>query len=89
MRLVLGMDNEGLWFWPKRGTSRWDVAASDALLRVMGGRMTDREGNDLDYTKERTESENTNGIIACIDIQMHEEIMKLFEEGKWDDKLLA
>jgi len=89
MRLVLGIENEGLWFWPKKGTSRWDVAASDALLRVMGGRMTDKDGNDLDYSKARTESENTNGIIACTDIRMHKEIMKLFEEGKWDDKLLS
>ena len=85
MKLVLGEENEGLWFFPKPGTSLWDVAAADALLRVMGGRISDKFGKDLDYTKGRLEADNLDGIIACCDERLHETCLELYAKEKWDD----
>lgn len=85
MKLVIGQDNEGLWFFPKPGTSLWDVAAADALLRVIGGRISDRYGKDLDYQKGRLDAENIHGIIACIDEFLHTKCVALCLKEKWDD----
>lgn len=84
LRLIVGTENETLWFFPKPGTARWDVAASDALLRAMGGKLTDKYGHDLDYLKSRDEAENTEGIIASNDAVLHEECIRLFNEGNWE-----
>ena len=84
LRIVTGFQNEGLWFYPKNGTSLWDVAASDALLRAIGGRLTDKDGNDIDYSKSRTEAENENGVVACFDEGLHAECIRLFLEGTWE-----
>eukprot|EP00557_Chaetoceros_sp_GSL56_P005350 CAMPEP_0176487494 /NCGR_PEP_ID=MMETSP0200_2-20121128/6167_1 /TAXON_ID=947934 /ORGANISM="Chaetoceros sp., Strain GSL56" /LENGTH=529 /DNA_ID=CAMNT_0017884337 /DNA_START=251 /DNA_END=1840 /DNA_ORIENTATION=- len=85
MKLVIGQDKEGLWFFPKPGTSLWDVAAADALLRVMGGRISDRFGKDLDYQKGRLDAENIHGIIACIDEFLHAKCVELCLKEKWDE----
>jgi 3'(2'), 5'-bisphosphate nucleotidase len=83
LRIILRSENEGLWFFPKAGTSLWDVAASDALLRATGGRLTDKHGNDMDYSKSRTEAENEDGVVACYDQRLHAECIRLFLEGSW------
>mmetsp|Transcript_12438 Transcript_12438/g.20034 ORF Transcript_12438/g.20034 Transcript_12438/m.20034 type:complete len:458 (+) Transcript_12438:325-1698(+) len=85
LRIILRSENEGLWFFPKAGTSLWDVAASDALLRATGGRLTDKHGNDMDYSKSRTEAENEDGVVACYDQRLHAECIRLFLEGSWHD----
>lgn len=86
LRIILRSDNEGLWFYPKSGTSLWDVAASDALLRTMGGRLTDKNGNEMDYSKSQSEATNRNGVIACFDEKLHAECIRLFTEGPWAAK---
>jgi 3'-phosphoadenosine 5'-phosphosulfate (PAPS) 3'-phosphatase len=83
LRIILRSENEGLWFSPKAGTSLWDVAASDALLRTMGGRLTDKHGNEMDYSKSQKEALNQNGVIACYDEKLHAECIRLFMEGSW------
>ena len=85
LRIITGFQNEGLWFYPKGGTSLWDVAASDALLRAMGGRLTDKFGNDMDYSKSRKEAENRDGVVACYDKQLHADCIRIFLEGSWED----
>lgn len=95
MKLVLGEENEALWFFPRPGTSLWDVAAADALLRVMGGRITDKYGKDLDYGRcvhvakvkgshPRLEAENEDGIIACCDLELHAKCLQLYKDEDWD-----
>jgi 3'-phosphoadenosine 5'-phosphosulfate (PAPS) 3'-phosphatase len=86
LRLVLGTANEALWFFPKAGTSRWDVAASDALLRQFGGKLTDKYGNELDYSTSREDAENSDGIIACNDAALHAECIKVFQGRSWEDR---
>lgn len=85
MRLLLGHQEEALWFFPKPGTFLWDTAAADALLKVIGGTLTDKFGNDLDYSKPRTEASNLDGIVACSDIILHKHCIQKFQEEKWDD----
>mmetsp|Transcript_20567 Transcript_20567/g.31214 ORF Transcript_20567/g.31214 Transcript_20567/m.31214 type:complete len:464 (-) Transcript_20567:190-1581(-) len=95
MKLLLGDENEALWFFPRPGTSLWDVAAADALLRVMGGRISDKFGKDLDYGRcvdiakikgshPRLEAENEDGIIACTDLDLHLKCLALYKEEDWD-----
>lgn len=85
LRLILGSENEALWFFPKDGTSRWDVAASDALLRAIGGKLTDKYGQELDYSTSRLDASNVDGIIASNDADLHAECIRLFLEGNWSD----
>lgn len=87
LRLILQRKNEALWFYPKAGTSLWDVAAPDALLRALGGKMSDKFGNDMDYSKNRDEAENIDGVVACIDAKLHEKCIRLFQEGDWGDRI--
>lgn len=85
LRMILRSENEGLWFFPKPGTSLWDVAASDALLRATGGKLTDKNGKELDYSKSRNEAENQEGIIACYDQELHAECIRIYLEGAWSE----
>jgi len=86
LRLVLRRENEALWFFPREGTSLWDIAASDAILRSIGGKVTDKFGRQLDYSKSREKAENLDGIIACSSEQLHSECMRIFQEMKWEDE---
>jgi len=86
LRLVLRRNNEALWFFPKSGTSLWDIAASDAILRSLGGKVTDKFGRPLDYSKPRTEAENMDGIIASSDEKLHAECIRIFQEKEWDEE---
>ena len=86
MRLLLGTHNETMWFFPKPGTSLWDVAAADALLRVMGGRLSDKFGGDLDYSRSWTDADNLDGIVACSDVDLHAKCIKLYHDECWDDE---
>jgi 3'-phosphoadenosine 5'-phosphosulfate (PAPS) 3'-phosphatase len=83
LRLILQHEKQALWFFPKGGTSLWDVAAPDALLRSLGGKLTDKFGKQMDYSKPRAEAENVDGVIACIDANLHAECIRLLQEGDW------
>lgn len=85
LRLVLRQQNEALWFFPRGGTSLWDIAASDAILRSTGGIVTDKFGNKLDYSKSREEAENSEGVIACSSEKLHADCMRIFQEQKWEE----
>mmetsp|Transcript_17405 Transcript_17405/g.32418 ORF Transcript_17405/g.32418 Transcript_17405/m.32418 type:complete len:392 (-) Transcript_17405:42-1217(-) len=85
LRLICGDLNETLWFFPKPGTSLWDVAAADALLRAIGGRLSDKDGNDMDYSRSRHDAENNDGIVACSSSALHVECIRLFQLEKWTD----
>jgi 3'-phosphoadenosine 5'-phosphosulfate (PAPS) 3'-phosphatase len=83
LRLIVQRNNEAIWFFPKPGTYLWDVAAPDALLRSLGGKLTNKYGKNLDYSKSRDEAENVEGVVACIDSDLHAECIRLFHEGDW------
>jgi 3'-phosphoadenosine 5'-phosphosulfate (PAPS) 3'-phosphatase len=86
LRVIFQRNNEALWFFPKAGTSRWDVAASDALLRALGGKLTDKYGREMDYSMSREASENVDGVVCCIDKTLHSECIRLFQDGDWMER---
>ena len=86
LRLILQVHQEALWFFPKKGTSLWDVAAPDAILRCLGGRLTDKWGRPMDYSKSRDNAENLDGVVACIDANLHAKCIELYREGDWANR---
>ena len=85
LHLLVGSSDESLWFFPKAGTSLWDVAAADALLRVVGGRLSDKYGKDINYDKSRQDAENEDGVVACNDAELHARCIQIFQEADWRD----
>eukprot|EP00523_Entomoneis_sp_CCMP467_P020915 CAMPEP_0168839550 /NCGR_PEP_ID=MMETSP0727-20121128/6211_1 /TAXON_ID=265536 /ORGANISM="Amphiprora sp., Strain CCMP467" /LENGTH=370 /DNA_ID=CAMNT_0008893029 /DNA_START=325 /DNA_END=1433 /DNA_ORIENTATION=+ len=83
LRLVLHQKNEAIWFFPKPGTAIWDVAAPDALLRALGGKLTDKYGKEMDYSRHRDDFENVDGVVACVDEKLHDRCIELFQVGDW------
>lgn len=87
LRLLVGCENETLWFFPKPGTSLWDVGAADAILLAIGGKLTDKNGKSLDYfNKSRENASNDNGIVACSNSILHDECIRLYSQNidKWE-----
>lgn len=39
------------WLCPERATGKWDMCAAEALLRIAGGNLVDREGHNYDYSR--------------------------------------
>lgn len=83
LSLISGED-ESLWFFPLAGTSLWDIAALDALLQVLGGKISDKHGREINYSKSRNDAENVDGIIASNDFALHKICINLYHEEKWD-----
>jgi 3'(2'), 5'-bisphosphate nucleotidase len=72
LRLLIGNENEVLWPFPRPGTSLWDIAAADALLSAIGGKVTDGKGKKIDYSSKRIGTENIDGIIASSSSTIHD-----------------
>jgi 3'(2'), 5'-bisphosphate nucleotidase len=85
VRILLSRNDEALWFYPKPGTSLWDVAATDALLRALGGKLTDKYGHNMDYSKSREEAENVDGVVACMSADLHRQCIELFAKDNWNE----
>ena len=85
LHLLVGSSDESLWFFPKAGTSLWDVAAADALLRVIGGRLSDKNGKDINYDRSRQDAENEDGVVACNDAELHARCIQIFQDADWRD----
>ena len=49
----------------------------------MGGKLTDKYGNLLDYNKKREDAENVDGVVACIDAELHAKCIELFQQDDW------
>lgn len=55
------------YIYPRNGTKRWDTCAPEAILRSMGGDLTDIYGKDYSYTKsDDLTVQNCYGLIASI-----------------------
>ena len=58
-------------------TSTWDIAAGDVLVRSLGGRVTDLEGNAIDYES----GSSSTSVISSTDINVHEELLSLISNS--------
>ncbi len=55
------------YIYPRSGTKRWDTCAPEALLRALGGGMTDCFGRVYSYEKrDDLTVENNYGLIASV-----------------------
>lgn len=53
------------------GCKKWDTCAPEAVLRAMGGRLTDIHGNDFKYHPDVV-AQNTGGVLATAFADDHE-----------------
>ncbi|MGB0525107.1 MAG: inositol monophosphatase family protein [Flammeovirgaceae bacterium] len=58
----------------RKRSNLWDLGAGIFLIRSIGGKVTDRNGNDI-YT-----SESNQLMIACTEAAIHEEMLQLLSE---------
>jgi inositol monophosphatase 3 len=45
---------------------KWDVCAPNAILNNLGGRLTMRNGNKINYSTKGKTDESVDGIIASL-----------------------
>lgn len=56
-----------VYIYPRNGTKRWDTCAPEAILRSLGGSLTDIFGRDYSYVKsDDLTVENCYGLIASV-----------------------
>lgn len=61
MLLLEGKANA--YIFPSSGSKRWDTCAPEAILRELGGELTDVFGNKYSYDKD-TPPVNSRGVLA-------------------------
>lgn len=59
------------YLFPVVGTKRWDTCAPQAILEAVGGVMTDKNGNNYNYSSDRAVVKNLLGVVACLDKAKH------------------
>ena len=69
-----------VYLFPKQGTKRWDTCAPEAILRAVGGLMTDLNGSPYSYDKE-TNVKNDAGILATAKSADHPKFLKLLPDA--------
>lgn len=62
----------------KTAIKKWDLCAGNAILNAVGGRMTDFNGKEINYTDDKSYKHDT-GILAALSNQKHylEKLKKL------------
>lgn len=63
-----------VYCYPTPGTKKWDTCAPEAILNYLGGKMTDSEGNDIDYANTE-ELHNKKGVFAAVTAEMHKKYL--------------
>jgi 3'(2'), 5'-bisphosphate nucleotidase len=63
-----------VYLYPQPGTKRWDSCAPEAILRELGGVVTDKFGKDIVYP---TTGDMLNQSLICtMDKGVHEKIIQ-------------
>lgn len=72
------------YFYPKDGLKRWDTCGPEALLRSMGGKMTDIFGNEYSYNHDSDADlvENVYGAVVCLGNRNDEYVKYVSDELK-------
>jgi 3'(2'), 5'-bisphosphate nucleotidase len=63
-----------VYLYPCAGTKRWDTCAPEAILRELGGVMTDKDGHNIQYRK--TGDMLNTSLIASLDRQLHKRVIE-------------
>ncbi len=74
-RVVLNISSgkADVYLYPQPGTKRWDTCAPEAILRELGGVLTDKDGLDIVY--RRTGDMLNTSLIACLDPALHKRVI--------------
>jgi len=56
-------------------TKIWDVAAGEVLIQAVGGKVTDFDGREIDYSANPDTS-----VLACRTLAMHERLLKVIRD---------
>lgn len=59
-----------VYCYPTPGTKKWDTCAPEAVLNYMGGKMTDAQGNPIDYA-DTEHLHNDKGLFAATTVELH------------------
>jgi fructose-1,6-bisphosphatase/inositol monophosphatase family enzyme len=65
-----------LEFFLKRGTKRWDICPGDALLKSVGGKLTNKFGQPYAYTIEKDTWMCSEGLIASLSPETHDKVIE-------------
>jgi 3'(2'), 5'-bisphosphate nucleotidase len=72
--LMVAQGQADVYLYPQPGTKRWDSCAPDAILRELGGTMTDRDGKEIVY---RNTGDMLNlSLVASIDKNLHRRVIE-------------
>jgi len=66
-----------IYLFASAGTKKWDTCAPEAIIRSMGGSMTDVHGNNFTYFKN-SELANKDGVLCTL--KDHQKYVKLMED---------
>jgi len=64
--------NADVYYYPSKGTNKWDTCGPEALLRSVGGTLTDIEGNPINYNRDLPVT-NDKGLIVTL--RNHEQVV--------------
>lgn len=65
------------YVFTSNGCKKWDTCAPEAVLEACGGILTDSFGKHLEYhDQDRANLQNKLGIIASVNPQVHDKILK-------------
>ena len=62
------------YLYPAPGCKRWDTAAPSAILKSVGGTLTDINGIEYDYHKN-VQHNNATGVLATKNLELHKWIV--------------
>jgi len=63
------------YFYPRAGMKKWDICAGEAILRSIGGIVTDSTNEIIQYKEEKSTWNCFNGVIASISSEKHSRVV--------------
>lgn len=74
-KVLLVMEGKAhAYVFASNGSKRWDTCAPEAVLRSMGGELTDVFGKPIEYCS-RSSYQNYLGIVASVDGAIHKKVI--------------
>lgn len=64
------------YVFPSHGSKRWDTGAPEAILKSLGGCLTDVFGNPIEYDSKIGNYDNFLGVVAALDPKIHSRIIE-------------
>lgn len=60
------LDNKADLYLHSSKIYKWDLCAPNAILNNLGGKLTQRNGNPIDYSNAEEKTKSVDGIIASM-----------------------